>query len=82
MNSTAIRGLGDDASDGVMERTIIRVKEADEEAERGALAFLLGRFPEYWRVKGEAAIHKLQERYAELGGDQGGGVPGDQQTSG
>lgn len=47
------------------------VKEADEKAERGALAFTLGRFPAYWENEANAAIKRLSDRYNALGGDAG-----------
>ena len=48
------------------------MKEADDLAERSALAFVLGRFPVFWEdIHGRGARERLEKRYAELGGDSG-----------
>lgn len=65
-----------------MDDAITRIREADEAAEHGALALVLGRFPEYWRSQVDAATRRLRERYTAIGGDgeppaDGGGAVGE-----
>ena len=62
-----------------MNPRVKEVIEADEKAERAALAFVLGKFPEYWQEEYDAAKKRLEERYAELAG---GGGAGDRQAGG
>ena len=58
--------LGPGMEEQAAKEAITRVKEADKQAEMGALAFTLGKFPEYWQEQGDAAIKRLTDRYAAL----------------
>ena len=57
--------------EGWARAAIERIRKADEEAERAAIAFSLGAFGGYWQAIGRQAVERMQARYAELGGDYG-----------
>ena len=63
-----------DEAKAQLAKSVQAIKEADDKAERGALAFLLGRFPAYWQAE-HGTIGQLRQRYEELGGDAGAVQP-------
>jgi hypothetical protein len=45
----------------IVEESAARIRVADQEAHDAAAAFQFGRFPEYWRLKADALMKRLEE---------------------